>query len=134
MTAVASAFNSMIAATGGPKKPKQKLQPQQAFSDLYWDDYSVDIEKEWNLKKLAEGIKGNHGQLAHRNKKMEAIYEQQSEEVKAECIQHRDRLHEQALKEYEEQVKAMDGKLDESEESLPAEEKARLIEARRRAV
>lgn len=113
-----------VAHTG---RAKQKLQPKQAYSILYWiPKLKAEIEAEWQQKLIDEpGLKTKQGAfLAFMNKRLDQKLKEEKPEVKAEVEAFRNRKDTRTPKGVP--------LLQPHEDVLPTEEKERLIEVRKR--
>lgn len=72
------------------QKRRQKLQPTQAYSELYYESkWQATITAEWTAKLESEpGLKKKDA-LAYRNLRMKQFFEDESDDVKAEIDHYR---------------------------------------------
>ena len=83
---------------GNEKKPKQKLQPIQAYSCLRWQSHLRDIiEPMWNAQLVADPILTKRDRLAFRNKMLKEMLEKESPAVRQEVEEFRHLHHSASL-------------------------------------
>lgn len=75
------------------QKRRQKLQPVQAYSELYYTSkWKEIIDAEWEEKRKNEPGLRKKDALAFRNKRMSQIFKTESDDVKAEVDHYRNAL------------------------------------------
>lgn len=75
------------------QKRRQKLQPVQAYSELYYTSrWKETIDAEWEEKRKNEPGLQKKDKLAFRNKRMSQIFDDEPDNVKAEVEHYRNAL------------------------------------------
>ena len=104
------------------KKPQQKLQPIQAYSQLFYDTRLRDIiEPRWKAHLLANPTLGRADRLAFQNKTLKELLAAEPEVVRQEVEEYR---------QLKNRVTSVEVKELESDEGLSIEERERRREAR----
>ncbi len=114
-----------VLSGGGANRPKQKLQPKQAYSVLNWRDgkcLKTLVDSEWKKKIKEEPELTPKDYLAYRNMRLDQLLAAESPEVKAEVEEYRNRK--------DTHVPAVSPLLHDDEEDLPEDEKDQLVEYR----
>lgn len=118
--ATRSTMHDLLRGGAGPKK-RQKLQPVQAYSALYYKTkWKAVIQDEWNKKLKIDPTLTKSDALAYRNSRMKDNFDEESKEVKAEVEHYRNADPE------------VESYLLEGEDALDEKEQSRLIAARER--
>ncbi|KAH8111807.1 hypothetical protein DFH11DRAFT_1546398 [Phellopilus nigrolimitatus] len=120
---IQSAVRSLILGRSIRKK-KQKLQEEQAYSELYWQKkLKWDILPAWETEKKKNALLTSHDYIAYMNRRVKALYAGETDEIKAEVKAHRDKSGSKSS-DPEDELLLLD------EQSLPEEEKKRRKAAR----
>lgn len=105
------------------QKRRQKLQPTQAYSELYYESkLRTTIVAEWEAKLESEPDLRSKDALAYRNMRLKQLLEEESDDVKAEVEHYR-----MAVPDDESKASPM---LLPGEEELDVDEQTRRIAAR----
>lgn len=119
--ATRSTMHELLRGSASQKK-RQKLQPVQAYSALYYKSkWKAVIQDEWNEKLKIEPTLTKADALVYRNSRMKDNFDEESDEVKAEVEHYRN------ADSADETSYLLPG-----EDALDEKEQSRLIAARER--
>ncbi len=122
----------LLGAGAMPPRPKQLWQPHQALSNLRYDVYKDQIQREWDEDQAARGItKPSKPTVDFRNTFMKARLAEAPLELLQEVEDHRQCVHQAEIKKHEALVVEKGG-LSEQERELDPNVQDALLTLRSR--
>ena len=117
--AIKKTINKLISSSS-ERRPRQKLQPIQAYSALHWQRLRSIVEPQWHAQLAVNPQLTNRDRLAFQNRLLADLYKQEPPSVHEEVEQYR-------------QLQASAGRVEEQDQEcddgLPEGEKKRIQHA-----